>query len=72
MSAMLTDADFRQLIEQFLDDSKMSPTALGWAAMRDPGFVPSIRKGRSPTLKVVKRVVDFMRACKAQSEASRQ
>ena len=48
-------------IEAFLKATKMSASAFGVEAMKDPNFVTDLRDGRKPTLGVVDKVYDFIR-----------
>lgn len=59
---MLTSEAFLSEIEQFLSKSGMSPTAFGRAAVGDPNFVPDLRNGRMPSLRLVERVSGFIEA----------
>lgn len=58
--AMLTSDQFLARVEAFLVAQKMSPTALGREALKDPAFVFELRKGRKPNLDVINRVIGFM------------
>lgn len=58
---MLTPDEFLEQIEAFLLRTDLSATSFGREALRDPSFVGDLRKGRSPNLKVVHRVMEFMR-----------
>ena len=51
---------FLARIDSFLKKSKMSESAFGIAAVKDPNFVKNIRDGRQPTLGMVDRVYDFI------------
>lgn len=56
-------AQFIAEIDAFLERSGMTPTAFGWEALKDPNFVGDLKKkGRKPTLGVVGRVNEFIRA----------
>ncbi len=47
-------------IEEFLDRHGMKPTRFGALATGEPQLISSIRKGRSPSLKVLQRIRTFM------------
>jgi hypothetical protein len=49
-------------VEAFLVSSGMTATAFGKDAVKDPNFVPDIKAGRSPSLGLVDKVYEFMRA----------
>lgn len=57
---MITDTAFRETIDAFLAETDTTATAFGKAVMGDPCFVFDLRKGRSPTLAVVNKVLDFI------------
>lgn len=60
---MLTTSTFLDTIEAYLADTKMPASTFGLKAMADPNFVHDLRKGRrSPSLKTVERVSQFMEA----------
>lgn len=50
----------RAEVERFLVETETKPTDFGWQAMRDPSFVPSLRAGREPRFRTIKRVMDFI------------
>lgn len=53
--------DFLNEVDGFLERTGMSATTFGRAAVSDPRFVPDIRAGRAPNLRLVQRVRDFIR-----------
>ena len=55
---MLTTEQFLQVIEDHIKGRGISAKAFGLDAMRDPNFVYDLRKGRSPSLYVVERVLE--------------
>ena len=57
---MTTDRDFLLSIEVFLETSGMSASRFGKLVVGDPNFVLDVRAGRSPSLKIVARVMDFI------------
>jgi hypothetical protein len=64
-------AQFIAEIDAFLERSGMTPTAFGWGALKDPNFVGDLKKkGRQPTLGVVGRVHEFIRASDRMAEES--
>lgn len=67
---MVTPDAFLEQIETFLTQTGMSATAFGREVLRDPSFVGDLRKGRSPNLKVAKRVIEFMRDWRPEALAS--
>lgn len=53
--------DFKTLVETFLAETGMAPTALGKAALGDPNFVRELRAGqRSFSLSTVEKVEAFI------------
>lgn len=59
---MMTSADFRTRIDQFLLQSGMSATRFGREAVGDPNFVRDLRSGRAPTLRLAERVDLYIKA----------
>lgn len=58
---MLTETDLLQQIEAFCQRNAMTDTAFGKAVLGDFNFVEDLRTGgRSPKLKTVKKVIEFM------------
>lgn len=57
---VITEAELLSRIDTFLDRHDMAPTTFGRKATGEPQLIDSIRKGRSPSLKVVNRVIEFM------------
>lgn len=62
--------EFSQEIDAYLEAAHLSATALGRAALGDPGFVFGLRNGRSPSLRTIDKVRAFMRANPPKSEAA--
>ncbi|MBN8843280.1 MAG: hypothetical protein J0H88_08525 [Sphingomonadales bacterium] len=56
-----SDTDLLASIDAFLARHDMAPTRLGREATGEPQLIDSIRGGRSPSLKVWRKVADFMR-----------
>ncbi len=54
-------------IEAFLKRSGMSASAFGKSALNDPNFVGDLRDGRMPSLGLVDRVHEFIRAQEASA-----
>lgn len=57
---MLTQAQFVASVEKYLADSDTTPTTFGKAVAGDPNFVFDLRRGRSPSLATVERVLRFI------------
>lgn len=53
-------AEFLEKVEDFLERTKMSPTAFGTKAKAEPNFVFELRKGRECREEVQERVLRFM------------
>lgn len=49
-------------IDAFLARHDMAPTRFGREATGEPQLIDSIRRGRSPSLKVLERVAEFMKS----------
>lgn len=56
-----SDSDLLAHIESFLARSGMKPTRFGLDAAGEGSFVDTLRGGRSPSLKKVNRVLEFIR-----------
>lgn len=52
--------DFIKAIDAFCQRHSMAESTFGRLAMRDGSFVPRIRSGRSPTMRIVYMVEKFM------------
>lgn len=59
---MSMSTHFRERVEAFLKASGFKPTEFGRQAVGDPSFVLNLRRGRSPTLATVDRVLGFIAA----------
>lgn len=58
---MLTQAEFLAQVEAYIARrADITATALGREAVKDPSFVFDLRRGRSPSLAIVERVLRFM------------
>lgn len=55
-----TEADLIELIDRFCSRHNVKPSTFGRMAIGDGNLVSNLQAGRSPTLKVVQRVVNFM------------
>jgi 2,4-dienoyl-CoA reductase-like NADH-dependent reductase (Old Yellow Enzyme family) len=51
---------FSQAVEEAIKTKGMTPTQFGRAVLKDPGFVFGLRNGRSPTLRTVEKVMQFI------------
>ena len=60
---------FERRISAFLRDTGMSPSELGKRAVGDPSFWGDLRRGRSPRLVTVERVLAFMEAYRRSRES---
>lgn len=58
--AIITDADMLAKVDAFCESHGMAPTTFGRLAAGDGSLVPNLRAGRSLTLKLANKVVDFM------------
>ena len=56
----LLEAEFRRAVLDYLSRSEMSGRKLGELALGDPEFVPHLKRGASPGLDAVDRVLRFM------------
>lgn len=61
---------FRERVEAFLAASEFKPTEFGRQAVGDPTFVLALRRGRSPTLATVDRVLAFIAEMEADPSRS--
>ena len=52
--------EFLAEVEQFLLDQKLEPSSFGREALKDPKFVFDLRGGRSPNLRTIEKVKQFM------------
>lgn len=59
---MLTVESFVAEIDAFLERSGMSASAFGKASIGDPNLVSDLRAGRSPSLRLIGRVKDYIEA----------
>jgi hypothetical protein len=66
-----TEADLLRRIREFLDRHGMAPTRFGREATGEPQLISSIENGRSPSLKVVQRVLAFMAERDADLDAQK-
>lgn len=58
---------FLKKIERFLRESGMAETAFGRAVVNDGSLVADLRAGRSPSLRTVERVNEFIAAHKQRA-----
>lgn len=63
----MTRDEFLNRIETFLAAHEMSPAAFGRNAVKDPNFILDLRNGRSPSLKMVERVEQYMAEVEQQA-----
>lgn len=56
-----SDTELLAKIDAFLERHDMAPTRLGREATGEPQLLDSIRGGRSPSLKVWRKIADLMR-----------
>ena len=54
--------EFRAEVDDYLNATGLTPTAFGRNSVNDPGFVFGLRKGRSPSARVIDKVRAFMAA----------
>jgi hypothetical protein len=59
---MTPSETFRQKIETYLGRTGMKPSVFGRMAVGDTNFVFDIREGRMPSLRLVEKVENFMKA----------
>jgi homoserine dehydrogenase len=52
---------FRQEVDAYIAEAKLTPTAFGRVAINDPNFVFNLRTGREPRRDTIARVRSFMR-----------
>lgn len=57
---MMTQEEFLQAIEAFLERTGLTPSRFGTQAVKDPNFVFDLRAGRMPRLDMAQRVLAFM------------
>lgn len=53
--------EFRVEVEAFLIDRKVEAATFGRDVLKDPNFVFDLRAGRSPNLRTIERVREYMR-----------
>jgi hypothetical protein len=68
---MMIPTEFLATIEAFLAKAGMTASRFGKDAVGDPNFVLDIRNGRSPSIKVAMRALEFIEAQK-HTRASEQ
>lgn len=61
------ESAFRTEVEDFLEASDIDPTTFGREALNDPSFVFDLRKGRSPSVRTIDRVHEFMERRRADA-----
>jgi hypothetical protein len=57
---VIDDSEFLVSIKAFLERTGMKPTRFGREAVGEASFIASLESGRSPSLKVVNKVAQFM------------
>lgn len=65
-----TDSDLLEAVDAFLARHGMKPTRFGAEATGEPQLLSSIRDGRSPSLKVWRRVAAYIRRKDAELAAN--
>lgn len=65
LSTMSRQLQFIDRIDQFLSATGLAETTFGRMACNDSTFVADLRDGRSPSLRTLERVEDFMAAYEA-------
>lgn len=68
MRAMNLQEQFTREVEAFLSQHSFEAATFGRKALNDPSFVNDLREGRSPTLKTIERVRDFMASVAAEDD----
>ena len=58
---MTLTQEFQKEVDSFLAMSGMDPTTFGREAMNDPRFVFDIRASRSPSLRTIERVREWIK-----------
>jgi hypothetical protein len=59
---MTLQADFASEVADFLAKARMSPSRFGRAALGDPSFVATLKKGRAPNLRTIEKARAFIQA----------
>lgn len=54
---------FLKKIDRFCRQHGIAESEFGEQAVNDRSFVADLRKGRSPSLRIVERVEQFMKSC---------
>ena len=57
---MMIPSDLISAIEAFLAEAGMKASQFGKDSVGDPNFVFDVRKGRSPSIKVARRALEFI------------
>jgi hypothetical protein len=65
---MTADDSFRRHVEDYLRRSGMNASDLGRFAIGDTGFVLELRRGRSPRLRTVDKILAWMEANPLEKE----
>jgi hypothetical protein len=66
-----TEAELLEKIESFCErHDNMAPTRFGRDATGNPHVIRDIREGRSPSLRTVRRLIDFMAERDAEQMAA--
>ena len=65
-----SETDILNSIDLFLERHGMAPSRFGRDATGDPQLINSIRRGRSPSLKVLQQIAEFMRRYELDNNAS--
>lgn len=59
---ILSAEQFRETVEAYLRETGTPATRFGIEAVRDPNFVPDLREGRVPGLRMAQRVLEYIDA----------
>ena len=62
---------FTAEIDSFLAAHQLEPATFGRQALNDPNFVSDLRAGRSPNLRTIERVREFIAAYQPKGTPSR-
>ena len=66
---MSMQSDFLRKIERFCRANGVAETTFGLDAVNDKSFVPDLRAGRNPSLRMVERVNEYMAERRKRSAA---
>jgi len=63
---------FHSTVEEFLERTGFKPTEFGRQSAGDPSLMLNLRRGRSPTLATVDRILAFIRESDAAASKRRR